>query len=71
MTEEMSPQDVRLLARIADLPLDIDNASAVAQTLAAWLPEANRLSAMMSNDSHRELTPITAFRQLSVTDVVE
>jgi hypothetical protein len=54
-------EDVRLLARIAQLPLDQDRESQVAALLSAWLPDANALSAKMSAQEFREVLPITLF----------
>jgi hypothetical protein len=54
-------EDVRLLARIAQLPLDKDRESQVAALLSAWLPDANALSAKMSAQEFREVLPITLF----------
>jgi hypothetical protein len=54
-------EDVRLLARIAQLPLDPDRESQVAALLSAWLPDANALSAKMSAQEFREVLPITLF----------
>jgi hypothetical protein len=54
-------EDVRLLARIAQLHLDQDRESQVAALLSAWLPDANALSAKMSAQEFREVLPITLF----------
>ncbi|MDT5081693.1 MAG: hypothetical protein QOJ80_6330 [Mycobacterium sp.] len=54
-------EDVRLLARIAQLPLDPERESRVANLLSAWLPDANALSAKMSAPEFREGLPITLF----------
>jgi hypothetical protein len=54
-------QDVRLLARIAQLPLDQERESRLADLLSAWLPDANALSAKMAAPEFREALPITLF----------
>jgi hypothetical protein len=57
----LDPECVRALARYADLPLSADRESAVAQILAAWIPEANALSRKMSAPEYQSLTPGTIF----------
>jgi hypothetical protein len=54
-------EDVRLLARIAQLPLDQVRESQVAALLSTWLPDANALSTKMSAQEFREVLPITLF----------
>ncbi len=54
-------EHVRLLARIAQLPLDPGRESQVANLLSAWMPDANALSAKMSAQEFREVLPITLF----------
>ena len=54
-------EDVRLLARIAQLPLDPERAAQLADLLSAWLPDANALSAKMSAPEYRDALPITLF----------
>ncbi len=54
-------EEVRALARLADLPLDPDRVPAVTALLAAWLPGVNDLSRVMRSDEYRETLPITVF----------
>jgi hypothetical protein len=54
-------EDVRLLARIAQLPLDPGRESQVAKLLSAWLPAANALSNKMCAPEFSEVLPITLF----------
>jgi hypothetical protein len=54
-------EDVRLLARIARLPLDPERESQLADLLSAWLPAASALSTKMSAHEFREVLPITQF----------
>jgi hypothetical protein len=63
MTDEplVGVDDVRLLAKIAQLPLDPTRETQVAGLLSAWLPGANALSDKMSAAEFRETLPITLF----------
>lgn len=57
----IDPEWVRTLAKYADLPLATDREPAVAQILAAWIPEANALSRKMSAPEYQSFTPGTIF----------
>ena len=57
----MSAERARVLARLADLPLDESRSAVVGELLAAWLPPANELSRKMSAARHMALLPATVF----------
>jgi hypothetical protein len=52
---------VRTLADLAALPLAAGRERAVMEVLQAWLPDANALSAKMSDPAHQALVPATVF----------
>lgn len=52
---------VRALARVAGIPVRDGEWSAIADVLAAWIPNANELSAKMSRPEHLTVTPATVF----------
>jgi len=57
----LSPEQVRELARLADLPLAPGRADVITPTLAAWIDDANALSRKMSAAQHQDLVPATVF----------
>jgi hypothetical protein len=57
----VTPDLVRSLANHAALPLAAGRESAVASVLGAWLPDANALSAKMSEPGCQTLVPATVF----------
>lgn len=61
-TNELATSDmVRNLASYAALPLAAGREIAVAEVLGAWLPDANDLSAKMSDSAYQTLVPATVF----------
>jgi len=52
---------IQRLAQCAALPLSEDRQQAAAQVLAAWLPDANALSAKMRAARYQTLLPATVF----------
>jgi len=64
----VTPETVRTLAAIADLPLAEGRAEVVAELLAEWLPAANELSRKMSAPEHQTLLPATVFTHAPVDD---
>jgi hypothetical protein len=63
MAEEppVNEDEVRALARAAELPLADDRVLALASLLSDWLPAANDLSRTMSAPEYRGTAPITSF----------
>jgi len=57
----LTPEQVRELARIADLPLAPGREHVITPTLAAWIDDANALSRKMSAAQHQDLVPATVF----------
>jgi hypothetical protein len=64
----VTPETVRALAAIADLPLAKGRAEVVAELLAEWLPAATELSRKMSAPEHQTLLPATVFTHAPVDD---
>jgi hypothetical protein len=54
---------VKVLAAVADLPLEDHRISAISQILGRWLTAANVLSAKMSAPGLAQVTPITGILQ--------
>lgn len=59
MSEQVTPEQVRTLAQLADLALEDERLSAAAELLTAWVPAANELSRKMSVAEYDALMPIT------------
>jgi hypothetical protein len=57
----VGPDDVRVLARAARLPLGEERLALVADLLNAWLPAAGELSLAMSAAELRTTVPVTVF----------
>ena len=57
----LSQEQVRELARLADLPLAPGREDVITSTLAAWIDDANALSHKMSAAQHQDLVPATVF----------
>jgi hypothetical protein len=57
----LSQEQVRELARLADLPLAPGREDVITSTLAAWIDDANALSRKMSAAQHQDLVPATVF----------
>lgn len=57
----VGPEDVRVLARAAGLPLGEERLALVAELLDVWLPAANELSLAMSAPELRTTVPVTVF----------
>ena len=64
----IGPAEVRALASCAELPLAPGREELIAETLDAWVAEANELSRKMSAAEHRELVPATVFTHPEALD---
>lgn len=59
MSSNLTTDQVKVLARCADLELGDERATAAAQILNAWVPAANEVSRKMAAPEYDNLTPIT------------
>lgn len=56
----MDENEVRALARMVDIPIELERVDALAALLDVWVPGANALSTYMANPQFQEVAPITA-----------
>jgi hypothetical protein len=63
--DKILEEDVRQLARLADLPLEEGRHALIAGLLDSWLPDAKALSRKMAAEEFREVAPITVFAHRS------
>lgn len=64
----IGPAEVRALANCAELPLAPGREELIAETLDAWVAEANALSRKMSAAEHWGLVPATVFAHPEAID---
>ena len=66
-----SVEDVRVLARIANLPLDESRYEPIANLLSDWIPDATALSHKMASEEFCQVVPITVLTFRDATEGTE